>query len=214
MYSISKERIIADWVKAKNRAKKRSHTVCKCCGIQWTQIYLSKLEPKQYKTTCSLDCTKKLQKLQGSKAFTKLWQDRDRDRMLDISSKAGRISASVTVKRSKAEIELYKLCFENFNNVFHNEILIDGWDADIIIKDFNIAVLWNGPWHYKQMPHKNHSLAQVQKRDEIKISKLTLLGYKVLSFEDRFYTPKSAFEEILKNVNSVAGECDGSTEGS
>ena len=45
------------------------------------------------------------------------------------------------------------------------------WDADIIIHDYKIAILWNGAWHYKQIS-KNSSLIQIQNRDVIKINEI------------------------------------------
>ena len=117
-------------------------------------------------------------------------------------------SASVQVKRSVDEIKLFNLCKSHFYSVRNNEPLIDGWDADIIIDDIKTAILWNGPWHYKQMPHKNHSLPQVQNRDKIKISKLKENGWTVLIYEDRFHTPLSAFNDILSVVNVAGGSLE------
>jgi hypothetical protein len=114
------------------------------------------------------------------------------------ASLGGKISASRVVKRSKNEIKLYSLCKGYFNSVRHNEIIKDGWDADIIIDDYKLAVLWNGPWHYKQLSLKNHSLSQVQNRDKIKLEVLSSDGWNVIIFNDNLYTPEEAFE-ILKS---------------
>lgn len=114
----------------------------------------------------------------------------------------GRASAAAKVKRSKDEILLYDLCKQHFKNVHHNTIVADGWDADILIDDYKIAVMWNGPWHYKQLSFSNHSLAQVQNRDKIKKDVLKRHGWNVIVFEDRHYTPNSAFEELLTMVSS------------
>jgi len=142
---------------------------CKNCGKEF----------KTYKNLCcSKDCSS-IRKKQGS-------------------SLGGRNSASKITRRSKDEINLFQLCKNYFKSVRHNEIIKDGWDADIIIDDYNIAILWNGPWHYKQLSLRNHSLPQVQNRDKIKIDVLTSVGWKVLIFEDRFYNPTEAFEEIKK----------------
>lgn len=100
------------------------------------------------------------------------------------------------VLRSKDEIKLFELCYGYFKNVTHNIQIINGWDADIILNNEKIAILWNGPWHYKQMPHKNHSLSQVQNRDKIKLKELTNARWKVLIFEDRSFTVNQAFEQI------------------
>ena len=110
--------------------------------------------------------------------------------------KGGKKSASIQIKRSKDEIKLYNLCATYFKNIQHNIQIIEGWDADIIIPIHKIAILWNGPWHYKQLPLKNHSLSQVQNRDRIKLKLLKEQGWNVLVFEDRYFTPESAFECI------------------
>lgn len=116
----------------------------------------------------------------------------------EIGRKGGRISASKVVKRSKDEIALFELCSNHFTNVEHNKPIFNGWDADIIIHDTKTAILWNGPWHYKQMPLINHSLSQVQNRDKIKIQEMQNLGWNVLVFEDQHFTPQTAFNDILK----------------
>ena len=98
---------------------------------------------------------------------------------LQISlSNAGKISSSHIIKRSKAEIEFCKLCEEYFgkDKVIHNEPMFNGWDADIIIPELKIAILWNGPWHYRKVT-KKHNLTQVQNRDKIKIKEIKSYGY-------------------------------------
>lgn len=129
---------------------------------------------RKIRKTCSKSCNSKLNELNGRK------------------------SASVRCLRSKDEIRLFNLCEQAFDNVTHNEVLINGWDADIVIRDHMIAILWNGPWHYQQMPVAKHSLAQVQNRDKIKIDLLKKSGWNILVFEDRHYSPESAFEEVKR----------------
>lgn len=140
--------------------------------ISWCKI-CNKLIPNSSRATCSDEC----------KAI--------------IFRQAGCSSAAKVVRRSVDEITLYELCHSYFTSVRHNIQLVDGWDADIIIDDHKIAVLWNGPWHYKQMPHKTHSLLQVQNRDRLKIKALTSDGWKIMIFEDRNFTPQTAYESIL-----------------
>ncbi len=106
---------------------------------------------------------------------------------------AGRVSANKRVKRSADEIKLFELCTSQFTNVVSNYVISDGWDADIVLLDFKTAILWNGPWHYKEMGLKNHSLKQVQTRDKIKTKLFKDLGWNVYIFEDRYYTPEQAF---------------------
>lgn len=115
-------------------------------------------------------------------------------------SKAGKVSAEKRVVRSKDEIELYNLCVDRFSDVRHNYVIADGWDADIVLYNNKIAILWNGPWHYKEMNISNHSLIQVQTRDNIKTSLFRNLGWKVYTFNDCDYTPQSAFDELVLGV--------------
>lgn len=49
--------------------------------------------------------------------------------------------------------------------------MFNGWDADIIIPNIKVAVLWNGKWHYEQIK-KGHSVKQVQNRDKIKLKEI------------------------------------------
>lgn len=63
-----------------------------------------------------------------------------------------------------------------FKDVTTNDPIFNGWDADIIIKDIKVAILWNGVWHYKKVT-KDHSVSQVQNRDKIKINEIKKYGY-------------------------------------
>jgi len=75
------------------------------------------------------------------------------DQCLTLSLQiGGKKSAIKRCRRSKDEIHLFQLCVSHFRHVRHNEALVNGWDADIIIDDTKTAILWNGPWHYQKMP--------------------------------------------------------------
>ena len=117
---------------------------------------------------------------------------------------AGKRSASNRKTRSADEVKLYEYCVSEFPKSESNLIIADGWDADIVIPDHKIAILWNGPWHYKDMKMKNHSLAQVQTRDKIKTKLFESLGWTVIVYEDRYYTPETAFQDLIKRVGSPA----------
>lgn len=102
---------------------------------------------------------------------------------------------------SKNEIEFCKLCEEYFDNVKHNESIFNGWDADIIIEDIKFAVLWNGPWHYKQIT-KSHSVKQTQNRDKIKVKEIEECGWTPYIIKDMGKANKDfvkeKFDEFLK----------------
>lgn len=105
------------------------------------------------------------------------------------------------LRRSKNEIEFCKLCEEYFDNVKHNESIFNGWDADIIIEDIKFAVLWNGPWHYKQIT-KSHSVKQIQNRDKIKVKEIEECGWTPYIIKDMGKANKDfvkeKFDEFLK----------------
>ena len=105
------------------------------------------------------------------------------------------------LRRSKNEIEFCKLCEEYFDNVKHNESIFNGWDADIIIEDIKFAVLWNGPWHYKQIT-KSHSVKQTQNRNKIKVKEIEECGWTPYIIKDMGKANKDfvkeKFNEFLK----------------
>jgi endogenous inhibitor of DNA gyrase (YacG/DUF329 family) len=109
----------------------------------------------------------------------------------------GKQSASKRNKRSKDEIKLYDLLSLHFNNMSNNTPIVDGWDADIILNDQKIAILWNGPWHYRDMNMSNHSLNQVVNRDILKIIRLEEYGWSVLIYQDNYWIPETALIDVL-----------------
>lgn len=113
------------------------------------------------------------------------------------SRKGGKASASKQVRRSKQEIELYDLLSQHFQNIDNNKQIANGWDADILLYDYKIAILWNGPWHYREMGFGNHSLKQVVNRDCIKIEEFEKIGWKVLIYQDNKWTPLEAMIDVL-----------------
>lgn len=158
---------------------------CSICDVCFCPL-------KKKMRVCSSEC-KKISKQRTAGNISK-------EKRIEMSRKGGKISASKFKKRSKDEIRLYDLCKNHFKSVENNKVLIDGWDADIILENEKIAILWNGPWHYRQMEHKNHSLEQVQTRDKIKINLFRKIGWNVLIFEDRYHTPETAFDNIKKLI--------------
>lgn len=105
----------------------------------------------------------------------------------------GRKSAQVQAerRRSKNEILFAELCKQHFKDVKCNVPIFNGWDADVIIEDIKVAVLWNGNWHHKKIT-KKHSVKQVQNRDNIKISEIIKCGYKPYVIND-FGKKKESF---------------------
>ena len=123
----------------------------------------------------------------------------------NLGKKIGKLSAAKQVRRSKNEIYFAELCQQNYKSVTTNEQFFESkygkWDADVILHEYKIAVLWNGVWHYKQV-RQNHSLKQVQSRDKIKIDVIKDNGYiPYIIKDDGKYNKKfveKQFEEFIK----------------
>lgn len=88
----------------------------------------------------------------------------------------GRKSSTSQHKRSQNEKYFAELCQEHFDNVTTNDPMFNGWDADVIIHNKKVAVLWNGVWHYRQIS-KHQSVRQVKNRDKIKLHEIKKCGY-------------------------------------
>lgn len=129
----------------------------------------------------------------------------------------GMKSATSQGRRSKNEIYFSELCAKKFN-ILTNEQMFNGWDADVIIPELKIAILWNGIWHRKKIT-KKHSVKQVQNRDKIKIKEIINCGYIPYIIDDDFQHNTifveqmfELFEDFCKNTlqDGVIGNMQGS----
>lgn len=130
----------------KNRNFKAKIRKCKFCK--------NILKPRYYRKCCSIKCAK------------------------ELISMGGRNSAKIQSinRRSKNEMYFFELCNKKFNDVVSNKQMFNGWDADVILPNEKVAVLWNGKWHYEKLKMK-HSVKQVQNRDMIKTREIINFGY-------------------------------------
>ena len=173
--------------KISESASKHKHAditkICKNCKKEFAVKY-----SKRIKTFCSRSCSAKYNNRQHP----------------EIGKNGGIKSALMRCKRSKNEILFAQLCQLIFSDVKTNENIFNGWDADVIINDIKVAVLWNGVWHYKKIT-KKHSLEQVKNRDAIKIKEITNAGYIPYVIQDMGkYNPdfvKNQFEQFKKYFN-------------
>lgn len=112
------------------------------------------------------------------------------------------------VSRSKNEIYFAELCSSEFNKVLTNEKIFNGWDADVILPELKIAILWNGKWHYEKVL-EGHKLNQVQNRDKIKLKEIKKMNYIPYIIKDmggynkRFV--EKEFEKFKKWRGSLVG---------
>jgi hypothetical protein len=166
--------------------------ICKVCG----KVYTSKIIGST-KVVCSKECSDYLRK--HHKDFI---SEETMNKLKISGSIGGRKSVSIQcdTRRSKNEKYFCELCEKHFKNVKHNEPIFNGWDADIIIDDIKVAVLWNGIWHYEKIT-ENHSLQQIQNRDKIKIEEIIKCGYEPYIIKDMGkYNPQFVEEEFNKFI--------------
>lgn len=159
---------------SKTLKSKYSREIIKDCLFCGKEISLPYYKRKQ--KTCSRKC---------GAAWVFSPNNPERDKITNQRRDAGLKSARAQSKkrRSKNEILFYSLCKNEYNNVLSNEAIFNGWDADVILPEYNVAVLWNGPWHYKKIT-KSHSVEQVQNRDKIKEDEIKKAGYTAYIIKD------------------------------
>lgn len=150
--------------KLSGREQMYEERFCLECGIGFT------IKPYFKKKFCSKKCSSK---------YTSKNIDIDTRRKWGLKS----VAIQAEKRRSKNEIYFYELCKSKFSNVSNNEQIFNGWDADVIIHDLKIAVLWNGKWHYEKIK-RNHSVSQVENRDKIKIREIENKGFKSYIIKD------------------------------
>lgn len=102
------------------------------------------------------------------------------------------------------------LCAERFE-VLTNVPMFEGWDADVVIPSLKVAVLWNGPWHYKQISKKS-SLTQIQVRDKLKLEAIVRSGYTPYVIKDMGKHNEAFVKQQFKVF--IAGWSSGSSSAS
>lgn len=161
------------------------------------------LKIKRVKIEC-LECKKEFikkitseQKLCSKKCELK-WTNRKRGHAGGLKS----AEVQSENRRSKNEILFADLCKKEFENVKMNERLFNGWDADIILPDYKLAILWNGKWHREKIT-KQHSVLQVQNRDRIKKKEIEKAGYACYTIEDNGKFNKMLVEKEFNKLKYV-----------
>lgn len=88
---------------------------------------------------------------------------------------------------------------KKFPDILHNVPMFNGWDADIIIPSKNIAILWNGRFHYEDIFGQ---LKQIQNRDKIKYNEIVKNGYMPYIVVDLKKYSKNKCEDELKRFDN------------
>ncbi len=138
------------------------------------QSYLDYIESPKQCVICNSDLTYEMRKRKtcSEECYAVIRKDIARKG----GTVGGKVSAQKQYRRSKNEIHFADKCIEHFETVLTNKAIFNGWDADVIVEDLKIAVLWNGKWHYEKIT-KKHSVKQVQNRDRIKLKEIKEAGY-------------------------------------
>lgn len=126
-----------------------------------------------------------------------------------MMSDGGKLSAELQsdTHRSKNEILFGKLCKSKFVRVIFNKRMFNGWDADIILLENKIAILWNGNWHRKKIT-KSHSVAQVKNRDRLKLDEIRKMGYTPYVIDDEGrYNYSFVNDEFEKLIIFIENGC-------
>ena len=169
---------------------------CKKC----TRITFSEILNGLFCNVCKKPLTGKQKKFCSKKCVAKTID------YAALGKVGGKKSAEKMHKRSKNEILLAEYCSIEFSNVLTNKCYFNGWDADIILPDVKVAILWNGVWHYKKITYK-HNLKAVQTRDALKIKEIKKCGYIPYIIKDpgshnnKFV--KEQFEILKKWIQSI-----------
>lgn len=167
----------------KGRANADVKLICPQCKNEFYVAYV-----KRNQICCSISCSSKR-----------------KNEQLYIGKRGGAASAAKRVLRSKNEILFFNLCVGHFSNVHNNLRFFNGWDADIILMDQRIAILWNGKWHYEKIT-KSHSLEQVQNRDRIKIKEIEKSNFTPYIIKDMGkHNPDFVMKEFNKFLEYIAG---------
>lgn len=181
--------------------------ICRCCGKEYYT--------DQKLIFCSEECANKGLRLVCNYCKKEFYMPKFRYYCSDECRRAGMhdklseaarrsVAKQSSTRRSKAEKMFCELCENHFNKVTHNDPIFNGWDADVLIWDYKIAVLWNGKWHYEQIT-KNHSVEQVQNRDRIKCQEIKNKGWTYYIIKDLGKFKKSfvkeEFEKFIKYIS-------------
>lgn len=119
----------------------------------------------------------------------------------------GKISAKTQAneRRSNPEKQFFRYISRIFKDALSNEVVIDGWDADIIIPSIKYTIHWNGRWHYEKLGAK-HSPIQVQNRDFLKTKLFEKEGWKSIHIRDlQEYQPKHFLRILITHIKNNYG---------
>lgn len=164
------------------RVKRGGRKTCKGCG----ETFTSRAHNKRF---CCAAC-----RLLWSKANPRVVTDSMRESFRRGGQKS--CQHQQEHRRSENEKAFYERCLNVYPDAIHNVAMFNGWDADVILPSHRVAIMWNGPWHYRQVT-KQHNLKQVQNRDRIKSQEIERAGYRLFVIRDDSRKGRLKNEELV-----------------
>lgn len=118
--------------------------------------------------------------------------------------RGGLATQKKATRRSKNEILFAELCESLYGPILCNQPIFNGWDADVILPAYKVAVLWDGVWHRIKVT-RTHALKQVQNRDRMKHAAITACGYATYVICDNgMHNPKFVQEQFEKFTEYIS----------
>jgi hypothetical protein len=147
-----------------------AYATCVCCKEKKQQQLNDTTKP------CEL-CKKE----NSVKRYSHFCKDCLKLKQHEFGAKSAAVQAEK--RRSSNEILFADMCKEKFDSVMCNEPIFEKWDADVLLHEQKIAVLWNGPWHHRKLRQK-HSVEQVKTRDKLKLKAIKRCGWTPYVIDD------------------------------
>ena len=195
----TKEKISNSLINYNTNNSNKVNRICKACGKEYYWSKHKRFIGICTNVFCSPECSNYYNAHRNE-----FYSEEIKQKFIETGKKSAQIQSEK--RRSKNEKLFYELCKKHFNKVTHNDAQFNGWDADVLIWDYKVAVLWNGKWHYEKITEK-HSVKQVQNRDEIKCKEIKAIGWDIYIIKDMGrYNPSfvnEQFELFLQYIQNI-----------
>lgn len=160
------------------------YNFCKICDKKFYYAHCSVIK------MCSTECRNELKRrvnAETEKRLGGLWQRRN--------------------SRSKGEKLLSEKLLSLGLNVVTNKKMFNGFDADIILPDYKIAIHWNGAWHWKPIAGED-LLNKIKLRDTLRYKAIEECNYiNYIIIDHKLGTPEFAadihFRKLIRLLETA-----------
>lgn len=85
-------------------------------------------------------------------------------------------------------------------NVITNKKMFEGFDADVILPDYKLAIHWNGAWHWKPIVGES-LLNKIKSRDSKRYQMIEQYGYiNYIIIDHKFTSPEQAADINFRKI--------------